>query len=87
MINFLPIHLRELGAFPRKALLSQSVKRFMSFISKAAIIRKMLQQKSVAPYFQRHARILLFLTFRFIFSETSEIEFTSLCLTPGRWRS
>ena len=40
------------------ALLFQSVKRFMSFISKAAIIRKMLQQKSVASQFQQHARII-----------------------------
>ena len=30
----------------------------MSFISKAAIIRKMLQQKSVASQFQQHAQII-----------------------------
>ena len=30
----------------------------MSFISKAAIIRKMLRQKSVASQFQQHAWII-----------------------------
>lgn len=30
----------------------------MSFISQAAIIRKMLQQKGVGSQFQQHARII-----------------------------
>ena len=58
MIYFLPLHLNELGAFSRISTTLSISEEVMSFISKAAIIRKMLQQKSVASQFQQHAQII-----------------------------
>ena len=49
MIYSLPFHPNELGAFPRISTTLSISEAIMSFISKAALIRKMLQQKSAAP--------------------------------------